>query len=351
MRKQNDMIDLLKFLAAIMVVGIHTGPLKSFSDLANNVIFQGVARLAVPFFFAVSAYFLFRKINNNPMDGKAIVSKYVIRLAKLYLFWFIILFPVIIRIRLLNFVPGYGLKMSLIIFLREIIWCSSFQGSWFLNASIVCAIIVYVCSKRMSGGGLTIMGMICFLFTVVSSGYYNIFAPVIGPFYEKFILIFTEPYNTLFAGIVYFVMGKYLAETKKEDLFGWKVRKTGLLISLAAVVIEAYVMHPHTYFRAPDVFLSLLPATYFILVNTIYFDKELPIPRNILSFFRNSSIIMYILHFQVLNFMSGYGAEHGIVFPNTFISYLVIVGICIVISFTLLKLQKIKGLHWLQYSH
>ena len=346
MKKQNELIDVLKFVAALFVVGIHSMPLMSFNTLVNNVIFQGVARLAVPFFFVVSAYFLFRKINSKPEDGKKIVWNYAKRLAILYLFWFIVFFPVIMKIRFLDYVPGYGIKKSLYFFFREVIWSSSFQGSWFLNASIVGALIVFWCSKKMSKKGLAFLGGACFIFTVISSGYYQLFEPVIGPFYEKFVAIFNEPYNTFFAGIVYFIIGKYVAETEKEKLWGWKSRKAGLVISMALVIIESYIMHTHTYFRAPDIFLSLLPATYFILINVIYFDRTLPIPKPVLSFFRNSSILMYIIHFRVLN----YTAYH-MTFPNTFVSYLVIVGICMVISFVILKLEKVKGFKWLRYSH
>ena len=42
MKKRNNLIDMLKFTATLMVVGIHSGPLNSFEPLLNNIIFQGI---------------------------------------------------------------------------------------------------------------------------------------------------------------------------------------------------------------------------------------------------------------------------------------------------------------------
>ena len=47
---RNYTVDLFKFFAALLIIGIHTGP---FSDISENVYFFVVnvfCRLAVPFF-------------------------------------------------------------------------------------------------------------------------------------------------------------------------------------------------------------------------------------------------------------------------------------------------------------
>ena len=47
-------LDLFRVAAALLVVANHTGPLLSFNGTANYLITDILARLAVPFFFAVS---------------------------------------------------------------------------------------------------------------------------------------------------------------------------------------------------------------------------------------------------------------------------------------------------------
>lgn len=40
-KKRNYLVDIFKFIAATMVVGIHCAPLNSYNQFLNNVIFQG----------------------------------------------------------------------------------------------------------------------------------------------------------------------------------------------------------------------------------------------------------------------------------------------------------------------
>lgn len=54
-------LDLSRWIAAFLVICIHTVPLSSFSRLGNALFVQVVCRLAVPFFFVCSGYFLRKK--------------------------------------------------------------------------------------------------------------------------------------------------------------------------------------------------------------------------------------------------------------------------------------------------
>ena len=51
-------LDLFRIPAALLVVAVHTGPLLTVSSQANYLITDILARLAVPFFLAVSGFFL-----------------------------------------------------------------------------------------------------------------------------------------------------------------------------------------------------------------------------------------------------------------------------------------------------
>ena len=82
-KPQNSAIDLMKFVCALLVVGIHTEPF-SFSSVLDNA-FGFVNRIAVPFFFIASSYFFFMKSLNFHRLGH-----YVKRIFILYAIWFII---------------------------------------------------------------------------------------------------------------------------------------------------------------------------------------------------------------------------------------------------------------------
>ena len=51
-------IDWLRLAAAILVIAIHTSPLADFSEAGDFILTRVLARIAVPFFFITSGYFL-----------------------------------------------------------------------------------------------------------------------------------------------------------------------------------------------------------------------------------------------------------------------------------------------------
>lgn len=46
------LIDLLKFVCAFLVIGIHTRPFQASSDLLDQFFYYDIANYAVPFFYA-----------------------------------------------------------------------------------------------------------------------------------------------------------------------------------------------------------------------------------------------------------------------------------------------------------
>lgn len=60
-----DAIDIMKFIGAWMVVVIHTKPLQPYSAVWNTYTAEGICRIAVPFFFAVSGVFLYQKLERT----------------------------------------------------------------------------------------------------------------------------------------------------------------------------------------------------------------------------------------------------------------------------------------------
>ena len=86
----NPFIGIYKFILSLLVVAIHVEPFSE--DLAfytNNCL----ARIAVPSFFILSAYFLFDKLIQNDWDAN-IFWKNEKHLAKYYGIWLLFHSPV-----------------------------------------------------------------------------------------------------------------------------------------------------------------------------------------------------------------------------------------------------------------
>ena len=88
-------IDLLKFIMAFVVVSIHTTNFETFNCLFANDLLQYVKCFAVPFFFAVSGYFLYRKLSVLPDDEHdAVFDKALRKTLMLYVIWSITYIPI-----------------------------------------------------------------------------------------------------------------------------------------------------------------------------------------------------------------------------------------------------------------
>ena len=59
--KQFPAIDYFRLIASVFVIAIHTGPLSSYWNAGNFWITRVLGRLAVPFFFMTTGYFLAQK--------------------------------------------------------------------------------------------------------------------------------------------------------------------------------------------------------------------------------------------------------------------------------------------------
>lgn len=88
-------IDLGKFIAAVLVVLIHTHPLKWFSVDLEYYSVQGIARLAVPFFFVCSGYLYARSALKKNWAWSTL-GGYLKRLLIVYGVWSLVYLPLYI---------------------------------------------------------------------------------------------------------------------------------------------------------------------------------------------------------------------------------------------------------------
>ena len=60
MRSKSPALDRFRIVAAVLVAAIHTSPLATYTADGDFFLTRVLARLAVPFFFLVTGYFLAR---------------------------------------------------------------------------------------------------------------------------------------------------------------------------------------------------------------------------------------------------------------------------------------------------
>lgn len=140
--KNYNSIDLAKFMAAVLVVAIHT-------RLFTNYYLTCILRTAVPFFFVATGFFFFLK-------EKPDIIRYTKRLATLYLLWFIIEIPFVYH----RFFVAYDhpLPLQILNFFRSLLLSNTWYASWFIMACIISVNIIYYLSHRLNNRQLLLIG-------------------------------------------------------------------------------------------------------------------------------------------------------------------------------------------------
>ena len=72
--KRYDAVNILRMVCAYLVMVIHLMAFQVFGDGARYVTSEFICRIAVPFFFITSGYFLYPKVNKEGYLKKIFVK-------------------------------------------------------------------------------------------------------------------------------------------------------------------------------------------------------------------------------------------------------------------------------------
>ncbi len=226
-RVRNSSIDLFRYIAAVMVVAIHTQPFSDVSGEAGYVFSQILPRAGVPFFFAVSGYFYIQKLEKKQKP----FLPYIRRLLVPYVIWSCVYY-------LVDFCAG-GYQQP-VQFLGECVYRFLITGShvhfWFFPALIYSVCLATLAFKIKAGRWLIPVSVILYLVGCLGCSYYElgIRIPVLSGLFltSEFTLI----RRILLMGFSFFVSG-YLVYKIRDKAFRATTNKGLFLIWCITVVI------------------------------------------------------------------------------------------------------------------
>ena len=115
------------FWAALLVGAIHTAPLSDLSPTAYFILTRVVARVAVPFFFMTSGFFLFGRCT----DRRTALAAFLKKTALIYLIAIVLYLPI-------NLSNGYFSGPNLLPrIIRDVLLDGTLYHLWYLPASMV----------------------------------------------------------------------------------------------------------------------------------------------------------------------------------------------------------------------
>ncbi len=340
MKKQYDSLDILKFLLSLCIVAIHSGFLGS-------AIYPFV-RLAVPAFFIISGFFAYKKINSaqSGSEKTKIMWGIIRRYFLLYLFWFILLFPVTVLIR------GYfnqGILQGLLTIIRSFFVTSTFQGSWYLMACMQGIILVHFLSKKLSNRIILLISLPFYLFATFTSKYALLINqnPTLSALVPLLSGPFPSPCGSAMICTLYIALGKAIAEgfLEKTPL---RHCLLGFAVSISALFIEFGLASQEPFFAPScDCWVMLAPAALYLTVLAL----KLKITFQYSLVLRKISTLVYCSHMaiifvaDILFYKLNISDQHGILlFSTALLSSLAM-------SAFFLYFEKFHSFRFLRYAH
>lgn len=315
-----------------MIVMLHT-------DVIPPAI-QPILTLAVPLFFMMTSYFFFLKIVDlNEIEKKSALKKYVLRNAKLYAFYFVLLFPTFVIDR--NWFEA-GFMIGFVKMLRGILLSGTFGGSWFITAAVTDVVLVYCLSKKMSDKWICLISLTAFLICCIDSNYCRLIFSneVLEKAYYQSHQFFTYPRYTFPAGMLWVSLGKSLASNPvfmKRSIISilcW--------FSLPFLFIEDTVVR---YMQWPSdgntCYLSFIPIC---LCFFVWFGvSDFKVAGSALL--RKMSTMIYCMHLSIIFWLRELTA------CGNYVVFVIAMLVSTIISLIIIRMQKYPKLNWLKYAY
>lgn len=285
-------VDFAKFAASLLVVAIHIPPLEDCNAGVSHELQQVVCRMAVPFFFLCTGYFLGEKIRD-----KKRIKEYLFHIIKMYLFWTICYFyPMLERFWREEHTVGENVTELL----RRFFFIGSYIQLWYLLATVVAVAVLYlfVSVFRQKEKTLAILAILFYLVGVMENSYRHVFEaiPVIAEGIKEYQEWFLTTRNGIFFGFPFVTAGFLLAENRgkiRQHPYGlWTI------LFLAAMFAEEALLRNYFGDGSHDMYL-FTPAAVICL---FLFAAWIPLPDNTAAtakMLRRLSTYLFLLHMLV----------------------------------------------------
>lgn len=196
MNKNYTGIDYFRFIAALLIIAIHTSPLGSFSETGDFMLTRIIARVAVPFFFMTSGFFLISRYTCNAEKLGAFIKKTTL----IYGVAILLYIPI-------NVYNGY-FKMDNLLpnIIKDIVFDGTLYHLWYLPASIIGAAIAWYLVKKVHYRKAFLIASVLYIIGLFGDSYYGIVKSVscLNAFYNLIFQLTDYTRNGIFFAPIFF---------------------------------------------------------------------------------------------------------------------------------------------------
>lgn len=242
-RQQKNLngIDAIKFLCSILVFIIHVSPfqgeLSGFARILTFGFQHYICRIAVPFFFMCSGFFLFRNMSFYDLNTDRI-KRYCYKILRLIGTWQILLFI------------GYT------------------EHLWYLGATVIAIILLSLCFHfRIKFKFICLIACLLYIIGLLGDSYYGVIAPLENITFFKYLFksyefAFDTTRNGVFMGFIFILMGASFShcKVKPKPLISIIVFVVSMICLFAEICLIKYYDMAISY----NMYIFLIPSVYFL---------------------------------------------------------------------------------------
>lgn len=341
----NNAIDVMKFICAILVVIIHAPPLLSYNESANFILVDIIARIAVPFFFVCAGYFFFQKINleNGKIKNNSSLKTfktYTFHLIKIYGFWTIFY--------LLWWIPLWYIKGNLTFanlkgYMLSIFISGSFYHLWYIVALLYGLLFAFFLLKYINVKIVILTAIIFYFIGTIQYSYGWVFS---GNFFYE---LFDRTYSILgslsvgvFRTFPYLIMGLVFSKFQIK-LKGF----SSVILSLVGLICLGFEVGLLQAAGNSSRFSNVIftGIAIFFIFNTV--SKIKLGYRKIYPQLRKISSIIYFVHPMFIN-VSGLILSQYLNTNHSMLLFITVICYTLLFSFGMVRLSQVKNFNHLK---
>ncbi|WP_430608190.1 alanine racemase [Enterococcus sp. DIV2379] len=327
--KKNQGIEQFRVILAMMVVAIHCLPLHRLWPNGDILITLTLFRIAVPFFFMISGYYVFSDLaTQNSYPARQRIWLFIKKQLQVYLIATLLFLPIAWYSGIL------GLNMPLDTFIQTLLVNGILYHLWYFPAIITGGLLVMGLLTRLSFKQVFFIAVGLYVVGLGGDSWSGLAAQTpITPLYSLIFQLLDGTRNGIFFAPLFLILGVLARRFAKKPASPH--RYSYLMISLICLLLESYLLH---HFTTPkhDSMYVFLP---FVLLFLFPIIQQWQAPM-IWKQAGRLSLWLYLLHpytIAVTHFLS----QKLPLLQNNLINFLVVLGLTIGVVHGLFALQKL----------
>lgn len=311
-------IDYFRIVAAFLVIAIHTSPLSTYSETGDFILTRIIGRVAVPFFFMISGFFLISQYSSTSYKLKQFIKKTA----------FVYAVAILIYIPLNIYNHYFYMENLLPNIIKDIIFDGTLYHLWYLPASIIGGIISWYLVRKAGMKKALLIAGILYIIGMFGDSYYGIIekVPAIKNIYSHIFEISDYTRNGVFFSPIFFILGGVIAE--KPNQISIKKSLVNLIVSFILMLAEGLILHRINVQRHDSMYIMLLPCMFFLFTVLIHWRGQR------VKILRSLALIIYIIHPMIIVVIRMFAKILGMqdIFIDNSIIYYVVTSIATVLA-------------------